>query len=132
MSLLPANKIIKPSKVTRELVLDTGADRSAITSEVLKRHGYAQFKNSNRLVRTATGTTMLRNCKINGLTLANQFHFDSMTIDVLENWEGHTVVGVIGMDILSQMTFILSHVHKKFLLTNKKVLQINELFQGGI
>ena len=51
-----------------------------------------------------------------------------MKVDVLENWKAYAVVGVIGMDILSQMTFILSHEYEKFMLTNQKVPELVKLF----
>jgi len=51
-----------------------------------------------------------------------------MKIDVLDRWKAHSVVGVIGMDILAQMTFILSHEHKKFLLTDQKLPGLSKLF----
>lgn len=67
-------------------------------------------------------------CDINGLTLVNSFKFGQMKVDVLENWSTHEVVGVLGMDILSKMTFILSHKHKKFLLTDNDLPEISTLF----
>ena len=77
---------------------------------------------------TATGEVELLTCEVNGVTLANQFNFGKMKIDVLENWKSHTVVGVIGMDILSQLTFILSHEHKKFLLSTQTIPELAKLF----
>jgi len=70
----------------------------------------------------------LLTCDINGLTLVNSFKFGQMKVDVLENWSTHEVVGVLGMDILSKMTFILSHKHKKFLLTDNDLPEISTLF----
>ena len=67
-------------------------------------------------------------CEINGLTIANQFRIGKMNVDVLENWKAHSVVGVIGMDILSRLTFILSHEHKKFLLSAQPIPELAGLF----
>jgi len=110
------------------VVLDTGADRSALSKDFLMRHGYGKYTSSGQMKATAGGIVEFCSCDINGLTIANQFSFTKMKVDVLENWSSHAVVGVIGMDILSQMTFILSHEHKKFLLTNQKVPKLAEIF----
>jgi predicted aspartyl protease len=122
----PANKTI--ARLERLLILDTGADTTALTREFLVKSGYGKYHKSGKIKSTATGETELLTCDINGLTLANQFKFGSMKVDVLENWKAHTVVGVIGMDILSQMTFILSHRHKKFMLTDQGVPDLAQLF----
>jgi hypothetical protein len=52
----------------------------------------------------------------------------SILVDVLENWETHEVVGVLGLDTLSKMTFILSHENKKFMLTDQKIPELIKLF----
>ncbi|MCL1862033.1 MAG: hypothetical protein FWF78_00515 [Defluviitaleaceae bacterium] len=51
-----------------------------------------------------------------------------MNVDVLENWKARTIVGVIGMDILSQLTFILSHKHKKFMITDQDIPDLSRFF----
>jgi len=110
------------------VIIDTGADNTAFTKEFLKRRGYGRYQRSGFKTSTATGEIELLTCEINGLTIANQFSFGKMKVDVLENWKAHTIVGVIGMDILSQMTFILSHKHKKFILTDNDVPDLAKLF----
>jgi hypothetical protein len=109
-------------------IVDTGADTTAFTKEFLKRSGYGRYQRTGLKKSTATGEAELLTCDINGLTIANQFKFGKMKIDVLENWKAHTVVGVIGMDILSRMTFILSHEHGKFMLTDQTVSELSKLF----
>jgi hypothetical protein len=92
------------------------------------KNGYGKYQKSGARKSTATGEIELPACEINGLIIANQFSFGKLKVDVLENWKAHAVVGVIGMDILSQMTFILSSEHKKFLLTNQKIPDLVKLF----
>ena len=94
----------------------------------MKNSGYGRYNKSGTKKRTATGEVELLTCNINDITITNQFKFGQMKIDVLENWTAHTVVGVIGMDILSQMTFILPHEHGKFMLTNRDVPDLVKLF----
>jgi hypothetical protein len=124
--VIPANKTIL--RTERLLILDTGADTTALTRQFLAKVGYGRYSKSGKIKSTATGEVELLTCKINGLTIANQFNFGNMEVDVLENWRSYTVVGVIGMDIISQMTFILSHKHKKFMLTDQDISSIGELF----
>ena len=128
VTINPASKSIRPAPSAPHLILDTGADTTALTREFLKKNGYGKYIKSGKKKSTATGEVELLTCDINGLTIANQFKFGQMTIDVLENWKAHTVVGVIGMDILSQMTFILSCEHKKFMLTDQKIPCLMNLF----
>lgn len=124
--VIPANKAIL--KTERLLILDSGADTSALTREFLTKSGYARYMKSGKIKSTATGEVELLTCEINGLTIANQFKFGQMKVHVLENWKAHTVVGVIGMDILSQMTFIMSHEHKKFMLSAQTIPELAKLF----
>ena len=124
--ITPSNSTIKEK--LRSLIIDTGADRTAVTKEFLKMNGYGKFTKSVASKTTATGTANFLMCEINGLTIANQFKFGKIRIDVLENWQANTVVGVIGMDILSQLTCILSHKHKKFLLTDQDIPDLAKLF----
>jgi len=126
--LTPANASIRDIPENHLLILDTGADSTALTKEFLKRSGYGNYQRSGSKKSTATGEIKLLTCEINGLTLANQFCFKKMHVDVLENWKAHTVVGVIGMDILSQMTFVLSHKHEKFMLTNQDIPDLSRFF----
>ena len=123
----PINASIQRLSLDYAAIIDTGADTTAFTKEFLKRRGYGKYQRSGLKKSTATGEVELLTCEINGLTLANQFKFGKMTVDVLENWTARTVVGVIGMDILSRMTFILSHEHKKLMLTNRHVPELEEL-----
>ena len=127
-TLIPANKSIKPLLVKQTLIIDSGADTSALTREFLKKNGYGKYSKTGKVINTATGDAELLSCEINGLTIANQFKFGKMKVDILENWKSHQVVGVIGLDILSQMTFILSHEHKKYLLTDQKIPELAKLF----
>jgi len=128
VSAEPMSSAIRKLPMIHHVIIDTGADTTAFTKEFLKRRGYGKYQKSNLKKSTATGEVELFTCEINGLTLANQFRFGKMTVDVLENWKARTVVGVIGMDILSQMTLILSHEHKKFMLTNQYVPELVKLF----
>lgn len=130
VSLVSASAKIRPIVGDRKIILDTGADISAFTKEMLIKHGYGKFSSLHNVKNTADGPKSFRACEINGLVLAGQFKFGKMTVDVLENWGEQVVVGVIGMDILSQMTFILSHEHKKFLLTGDKLPELAPLFGG--
>ena len=124
----PANPTIKKLSLDHHIIIDTGADTTAFSKAFLVRNGYGKYKRSSSRKRTITGEVELPTCEINGLTLSNQFNFGKMKVDVLENWKAHTVVGVIGMDILSQMTFIMSHEYKKFMITNQKIPNLAELF----
>jgi len=98
----------------------------------LLRSDYTKYKNLGKKKVTATGDVELPTCEINGLTIANQFRIGKMNVDVLENWKAHSIVGVIGMDILSRLTFILSHEHnlrvkslqKKSSPSTKKVIPL--------
>jgi len=51
-------------------ILDTGADRSAITKEFLKMNGYGKFEKSAMSKTTAIGEADFSTCVINGLTIA--------------------------------------------------------------
>ena len=112
-----------------QLILDTGADVTALTQEFLARNGYTQYQPSATKKRTATGEVTLSTCQINGLTIANQFKVNNMKVDVLRGWGTHTVVGVIGMDILSRLTLILSHEHKQFLLTTQTIAALADILE---
>ena len=126
--IVPATKAIRPAQSFPQLILDTGADTTALTREYLKKSGYGMYSKSGKKKSTATGEVELLTCAINGITIANQFKFGQMKVDVLENWKAHTVVGVIGMDILSQMTFVLSHKYRKFLITDQDISDLSKLF----
>jgi len=127
--LAPLGGITKLEARDYQLVLDTGADITALTEEFLKRSGYSKFQRTGTKKRTATGETELYTCEINGMTIANQFKIGKMKVDVLSGWDTHSVVGVIGMDILSKLTFILSHEYKKFMLSEQAVPELSRLFE---
>ena len=78
-----------------QLILDTGADSSALTERFLIRNGYTNFQKTGTKKRTATGEAELFICQINGMTIAKQFKIRKMNVDVLSGWEEHAVVGVI-------------------------------------
>ena len=126
--LTPSSTEIIDIPKDHQLILDTGADDTALTKEFLLRSDYTKYKNLGKKKVTATGDVELPTCEINGLTIANQFRIGKMNVDVLENWKAHSVVGVIGMDILSRLTFILSHEHKKFLLSAQTLPELAGLF----
>jgi len=128
VSAEPSNSSIRKLPMIYHVIIDTGADNTAFTKEFLKKRGYGKYQRSGFKTSTATGEIELLTCEINGLTLAGQFKFGKMKVDVLENWKSHAVVGVIGMDILSRMTFILSHKHKKFMLTDQDIPDLTTLF----
>jgi hypothetical protein len=94
----------------------------------LIKNGYAEFQKTGTKKRIATGEAELLSCEINGITIANQFKVGKMNVDVLSGWDEHAVVGVIGMDILSRLTFVLSHEHKKFLLSAQPIPELAKLF----
>ncbi|MCL2168430.1 MAG: aspartyl protease family protein [Defluviitaleaceae bacterium] len=129
VTLAPANKSIRQRMHPFRAILDTGAVNTTLSKDFLARHGYGMFGAPRSAKRTAAGLVEFKTCKIGGLVLSNQFSFDSMVVDVFEDWQASESVGVIGMDILSQMTFILSHEHKKFLLTNEKIPQLGPIFR---
>ena len=128
--LVPANSSIRILAQDYQLVLDPGADNTALTRQFLKKNGYGKYQKTGSKKVTATGEVELLTCEINGITLANQYVFGEMKVDVLENWKSHAVVGVIGMDIISQLTLILSHEYGKFMLTDQKIPALAELFKS--
>lgn|GEM_PF-3315193 len=101
ISVEPMSSSVWKLPMVHHVIIDTGADTTALTKEFLKRRGYGKYQRSGLKKNTTTGEVELLTCEINGLTLANQFNFGNMKVDVLENWKAHTVVGVIGMDVLS-------------------------------
>ena len=127
--LSPANEKIRDIPKDHQLVLDTGADITAITEDFLMLNGYNVYQKSGKKKRTASGVIELLTCSINGITIANQFNVGKMKVDVLRGWEAHTVVGVLGMDVLSQMTFILSHEYQRFLLTGQHIPELQKIFK---
>ncbi|MCL2216984.1 MAG: hypothetical protein FWB91_08205 [Defluviitaleaceae bacterium] len=58
--------------------------------------------------------------------------FNSIPDGIGEFTSRHTredeAVGVIGMDILSRLTFILSHEHKKLMLSAQPIPELMNLF----
>ncbi|MCL1844312.1 MAG: retroviral-like aspartic protease family protein [Defluviitaleaceae bacterium] len=124
--LVPANSALHTQNC--QLLLDTGAGKSALTKEFLNRNGYGIYSKVGKNKMTASGEAEFHTCEVNDLTIANQFKLGKMKFDVLQNWKTHSVVGLIGMDMLSQMTLILSHTHKKFLLTDQKLPELEQLF----
>jgi len=123
-----ANDTMKLQVHGYQLILDTGADVTALTEEFLTKNGYSHYQKSGGKKRTVTGEAELLTCEINGMTIANQFKISKIKVDVLSGWGEHAVVGVIGMDILSRLTFILSHEHKKFMLSAKPLPELATLF----
>ena len=124
----PASATVNVQSRGYQLILDTGADTSALTEEFLMRNGYKDFQKAGAKKRTATGEVELLTCEISGLTIAKQFRVNKIKVDVLTDWDEHAVVGVIGMDILSRLTFILSHEHRKFMLSAKPIPELAKLF----
>ena len=110
----------------QRVILDTGADKTALARQFLQRHGYGKYTNTGIKKNTVAGLVELQSCEINGLIMANEFEFGKMNVDVLDNWKSYTYVGVIGMDIISQMTFILSHNYRKFLLTKQDIPELSK------
>ena len=62
----PASVIANVQSRGYQLVLDTGADTSALTEEFLMRNGYTKFYRSGAKKNTATGEVELCTCEING------------------------------------------------------------------
>jgi len=106
------------------VILDTGATRTSISKKVLLKHGYGKYTKSATKKMTAVGEISFSYCTVKSIKLANEFVYENLRVDVLEGWENRAVVGVIGIDVLSQLTFILSGEHKKFLLTNKSIPEL--------
>jgi hypothetical protein len=128
VAITPSNIKLLNKPEDHQLILDTGADNSALTEEFLMQNGYSNFQNSGAKKRTATGEVELLTCEVSGFTIANQFKISKIKVDVLTGWEEHAVVGLIGMDILSRLTFVLSHEQKKFMLTAQPVPELAKLF----
>ena len=133
LTLKPANRTIYPME--QLITLDTGAYRTAISQKCLANYGYGVYRKTGEKRQTANGVIDVKTCEINGLTIAGQFVFGKMTVDVLENWTDGKKVGMVGMDILSQLTFILSHEYNQYKLTNQNVLNTSKptstLFKRG-
>ena len=72
-TLVPANNDMKTAHFRHMLILDTGADTTALTREFLTKSGYVKYNKSGMRKRTAAGEVELLNCEINGVTIANQF-----------------------------------------------------------
>ena len=128
VAIAPSNTKLLNIPEDHQIILDTGADSSALTEEFLAQNGYSNFQKSGAKKRTATGEIELLTCEVNGFTLANQFKISKIKVDVLTGWDEHAVVGLIGMDILSRLAFILSHEHKKFMLSAKPIPELAKLF----
>jgi len=100
VSAEPSNSAIRKLPMIHHVIIDTGADNTAFTKEFLKRRGYGKYQRSGFKTSTATGEIELLTYEINGLTLASQFKFGKMKVDVLEklegscccwsNWHGHS------------------------------------------
>jgi len=119
----------KPSRWQDNLViLDTGADNSAFSEQYLRRVGYTDFAPSGKKKQTGNGIVEIKVSLVQGLVLASKFKVGSVKVDVLSSWDSNKVVGVIGMDILTSLTFVLSHEHKKFMLATGIVPALNQLF----
>ncbi|MCL1883139.1 MAG: aspartyl protease family protein [Defluviitaleaceae bacterium] len=103
IEITPSNEQVQDIPKDHQLILDTGADTSALTEEFLVQNGYSKFQKSGGKKRTAAGEIELLTCGVNGMTIANQFRVSKIEVDVLTGWDEHTVVGVIGMDILSNL-----------------------------
>ena len=128
IAVAPSSVDVRDIPKDHQLILDTGADTSALTEEFLIKNGYDKFQKTGAKKRIATGEVELRTCEINGIIIANQFKIGKMNVDVLSGWDEHAVVGVIGMDILSRLTFVLSHEHKKFLLSAQPLPELARFF----
>ena len=128
IEMTPANKTIKPKVSGYSVILDTGADNTTLSQEYLKIHGYGKYHRSGKHIQTATGLHEILACDIKGIKIANAFYFEGIQIGVFEQWDSSKVVGVIGMDILSQLTFLMSHEAGQFLLTDEKMPELTRLF----
>ena len=74
-SIATVNKSIRLPHSEHKLILDTGADTTALTREVLTTRGYGKYNRTGKKKSTATGKVELLTCEINSLTIANQFEF---------------------------------------------------------
>jgi len=124
-----ANKYIRNSSVVSSFIIDTGASRSAVTREKLKSLGYGKYVKEPGKKLTANGETEFFSTIIRGLIVAEQFSLGEMKVDVLEGWGKREIVGVIGMDILTNLTFIISHSHSKFIITNEEIPELVGIFK---
>ena len=93
------------------------------------RHGYGKFHNSEVYTNTATGSVRLQTCDINSIRIANSFTYESLTVNVLSGWGHRAIVGVVGMDIISRLTFVLYHKTRQFLLTDKDIPALRDVMQ---
>jgi len=95
----------KDRPIHLNLLIDTGATRTAITRNVLEDLGYTKMTKDPKPMRTAAGLLYFDMTKITRLTLGGEFAFADVNVHVLE-WKDSHLHGVIGMDILSKL-----HIH---------------------
>lgn len=111
------------------VILDTGADNCAFSEQYLNRMGYTEIAPSGNKKQTGNGIVEIKTVSIQGLVLANQFKISTLKVDVLSNWDNNRVVGVIGMDVLTRLTFIMSHDHGKFMLSAGSIPELRQFFE---
>ena len=66
------------------LIYDTGADKTAITEDMLVSLGYGDFKLSDTWKRVAVGEFKPLTSNLSEIIIGNQFRLRDMPIDVLE------------------------------------------------
>lgn len=107
----------KKSERVINLILDTGADKTSLTSSILKDLGYTQFLPQSKKILTAKGLSDISSVRISQLVIGNQFRLSDMEIDVLDFDSTQTFDGVIGMDFISQVETHISGKDKTLTIT---------------
>jgi len=123
--LYPKNPPNKPWKdveyIPLNLLIDTGASQTAITRRMLLKMGYSAFKKGATKKITATGFAEFETTNIARLSIAREYAFTNLEVEVLD-WKNTALHGVVGMDILSQF-YIYSD--KKTLTIQTQPFQFN-------
>lgn len=87
-----------------QLLIDTGATKTAVTRNTLQRLGYTKFAKGPTEKNTAAGKRAFDTTKISKLVLASIVTVPDLEVDALD-WEDVRYHGIIGMDILSRLHF---------------------------
>jgi len=68
----PANSTIRNLPLLHHVIIDTGADTTALSKEFLIRSGYGKYQKSGVMKRTITGEVALRTCETSGTQTTHQ------------------------------------------------------------
>lgn len=98
------------------LIIDTGANRTALSMQSLLYCGYTHFTPPKEIKNTAGGKCAFKQCTVSEFVVANKFKQSALVVDVFDKWNHPQIVGALGMDILAKLTAIWSSKDKKVLL----------------